>query len=180
LKLLITTTLLSLVPKATNLPESLWNYLSHSSQYPHAVKNISKDAPKLLTRQIKASIYHLQRDLLCHLFHHFGCATELAAEVKVAVAIIVAFVLDLVRDAGRQFAKYSREINSTVDVKEQEVKQYETNMQTQVFDRVRASILDPAPRTGALREKLRDLGKFSLSKFDLTSLWARWDKWKTR
>jgi hypothetical protein len=105
---------------------------------------------------------------------------ELAAEVKVAVAIIVAFVLDLLRHDGRQFAKHSRTINSAVDVKEQEVLQYETNMQTQVFDRVRASILDPAPRTGALGEMLRDLGKFSLSKFDLTSLWARCDKWKTR
>jgi hypothetical protein len=178
LKLLITTTLLSLVPKVTKLPESLSNYLS--SQYPHPAIHISTEAPKLLTRQIKASIYHLQRDLLCHLFHHFDCATELAVEVKVAVAIIVAFVLDLVRQDGRQFAKYSRTINSTVDVEEQEVLQYETNMQTQVFDRVRASILDPAPRTGALGEMLRDLGKFSLSKFGLTSLWARWDKWKTR
>jgi hypothetical protein len=138
------------------------NYLSHSSQYPHATKHISTDSPKLLTRQIKASIHHLQRDLLCHLFHHFDCATELAADVKVAVAIIVAFVLDLLRYDGRQFAKYSRLINSTVDVKEEEVVKYEADMQTRAFDRVRASILDPAPRTGALGEKLRKLGKFSL------------------
>jgi hypothetical protein len=164
LKFLITTTLLSLVPKATNLPESLLNYLS--SQYPHPAIHISTEGPKLLTRQIKGSIYHLQQDLLCHLFHHFGCATELAAEVKVAVAIIVAFVLDLVRHDGRQFAKYSRSINSTVDVKEQEVVQYETTMQTQVFDRVQASILDAAEKTGVLGERLREMGKFSLSKFD--------------
>jgi hypothetical protein len=110
---------------------------------------------------MKASIYHLQRDLLCHLFHHFGCATELAAEVKVAVAIIVAFVLDLLRHDGRQFAKYSRTINSTVDVKERDVERYETNIQTQLFERIRASILDTAERTGALGEKLRKLGKLS-------------------
>lgn len=83
-----------------------------------------------------------------------------------AVAIIVAFVLDLVRYDGRQFAKYSRSINSTVDVKEQEVVQYETTMQTQVFDRVQASILDAAEKTGVLGERLREMGKFSLSKFD--------------
>jgi hypothetical protein len=164
LKLLITTTLLSLVPKVTKLPEPLLSYLS--SQYPHFAIHISTGAPKLLTRQIKASIYHLQRVLLCHLFHHFGRATELNAEVKVAVAIIVAYVLDLLRHDGRQFAKYSQSINSTVDVKEQEVVEYETNMQTQLFDRVRASILDAAEKTGLLGEKLRNLGKFPLSKFD--------------
>jgi hypothetical protein len=166
LKLLITTTLLSLVPKVTHLSEPLSNYLSHYSQYPHAAKHISTTAPKLLTRQIKTSIYHLQRDLLCHIFHHFGCETELDAEVKVAVAIIVAYVLDLLKHDGRQFAKYSRAVNSTVEVKEQEILQYETNLQTQVFDRVRASIIDAAEKTGRLGEKLRNLGKFSLSDFD--------------
>jgi type II secretory pathway component PulF len=82
------------------------------------------------------------------------------------VAIIVALVLDQLRHDGQQFAKYAKSINSTVDVKEQEVIQYETNLQTQVFDRVRASILDAAEKTGVLGEKLRNLGKFSLSKFD--------------
>jgi hypothetical protein len=164
LKLLITTTLLSLVPKVTKLPEPLLNYLS--SQYPHPAIHISTEGPKLLTRQIKASIYHLQRDLLCHLFNYFDCATDLAADVKVAVATIVAYVLDSLRHDGRQFAKYSRSINSTVDVKEQEVVEYETNLQTQLFDRVRASILDAAEKTGLLGEKLRNLGKFPLSKFD--------------
>jgi hypothetical protein len=168
LKLLITTTLLGLVPSVTICSESLSNYIS--TQYPHPAVDISTEAPKLLTRQIKASIYYLQRDLLCHLFRHFGWATELDAEVKIAVAIIVAYVLDLLRHDGQQFAKYSRLINSTVDVKEQEVVQYETDMQTQVFDRVHASILGPAPRTGALGEMLRDTGKFSLSKFDLALL----------
>jgi len=155
LKLLISTTLLNLVPKVTNVPESLSNYLS--SQYPHAATHISPDAPKLLNRQIKAGIFHLQQDLLCSLFHHFSCTTKLPAEVKVTVALLVAFVLDLVRHAGQEFAKYSRTINPPVEVKEQDVVQYETNMRTQVFDRVRASIFNAIQKTGTLGEKLRNL-----------------------
>jgi hypothetical protein len=41
-------------------------------------------------------------------------------------------------------------IDSTVDVKEQEVVQYEINVQTQVFDRAQASILNTAEKTGGL------------------------------
>ena len=160
LKLLITTTLLSIVPKVTNLPESLSNYVSSQSSS-RAATNLSTDAPKLLTRQIKASIYHLQKKLLYALFSHFTCTMKLAAEVKVLVALLVAFVLELVRYAGREFAKFARVINSTVDVKQQDVTQYETNMQTQVFDRVRASVLDAAGRTGGLGEKLRTLSEFA-------------------
>jgi hypothetical protein len=78
----------------------------------------------------------------------------------------VAFVLDLVRRAGREFAKFARIIQPTIDVKEQDVVQYETNMQTQVFNRVRASVFDAAMKTDALGVKLRNLGAFSLSKFE--------------
>jgi hypothetical protein len=156
LKILMTTTLFTLVPKVTNIPESLSNCLSSPS--PQPATHISPDAPKLLTRQIKASIFYLQQQRLCALFHHFGCATELPAEVKVAVALLVALVLDLVRGAGRQFAKHASAMKVTVEVGEKDVVEYETNMQTQVFDRVHASVLDVAVKTGGLGEQLRNLG----------------------
>lgn len=156
LKLLITTTLLAVVPKVIHPPEKLLNYLS--SHYPQPAIPISFNAPKLLNRQIKASVFRLQEILLQALFSRFSYAKMLPAEVKVAVAILVAFVLDLLRHMGREFAKYSQKINSTVSVKEQEVMQYEVTVQTQLFERVRASILTTVEKTGRLGEQLRDLG----------------------
>jgi hypothetical protein len=91
---------------------------------------------------------------------------KLPTDVKVAVALLVAFVLDLVRDAGRQFAKVASTINSSVDVKQGDVVLYEKNMQTQVFDRVRASVLGSVAKMGGLGEKLRNLGKFPHPKFN--------------
>jgi hypothetical protein len=76
---------------------------------------------------------------------------------------LVAYALDLVRDAGRQFAKYSRMFTSTVMVNERDIVEYETNLQTQVFDRVRASIFDAKANEtcGGFNEGLRNLGTFS-------------------
>jgi hypothetical protein len=156
LKLLITTTLLSLVPKVTDLPESLSDYLSS-----HSSAQLSTDAPRLLTRQIKASVYHLQQHFLRALFCHFTYATKLKADVKIAVAFLVAYVLDLVRKDGRQFAKFLRTFNTTMSVTDQDVTEYETNMQSALFERVRASISDAVGRPGELVEGLRSLGGFS-------------------
>jgi hypothetical protein len=160
LKLLITTTLLSRVPRVTFLPESLLDYFSAQSS--HTATKLPTDAPKLLTRQIKASVYHLQQGLLCALFSHFSCAMKLAAEVKVAVALLVAHVLELVRNASRGFAKFAGTINSKVVVKDRDVTEFETNMQIQVFEGVRVSILDATGRIGGLGQMLRDPGTFSI------------------
>ncbi|KAF8860621.1 hypothetical protein BDZ45DRAFT_724367 [Acephala macrosclerotiorum] len=156
LKALMTTTLLRLVPRVKDMPESLSRYLSPQ---PRALDSahLSPVAPKLLTRQIKASIHHLQNELLQALFYYFTCALELATEVKVAIALLVATVLELARNAGRDFAKFASTINSTVVVKPQDITQYEMNIQTQVFGRVRASILDSAGEMGQLGEMLRNI-----------------------
>lgn len=176
LKLLITTTLLSLVPKVTDLTESLFNNLHYSQSPAQTATDLSTDAPRLLTRQIKASIYHLQQQFLYALFCHFTYAMQLDADVKIAIAFLVAHVLDLVRNAGREFAKYSREFNSTVVVNNHDVTEYEMNMQTQLFERVWASVLDANRRMGGLAERLRNIGTFSFeflpnSLFYFTLLW---------
>jgi len=41
-------------------------------------------------------------------FCHFTYAIKLEADAKIAIAFLVAHVLDLVRNAGREFEKYSR------------------------------------------------------------------------
>lgn len=158
MKLLITTTLLSLVPKAKDLPDSLFDYLSSQSS-----ARRSTDAPRLLTRQIKASVYHLQQHFLRALFCHFTYAMKLETDVNIAVAFLVAYVLDLVRRDGRQFAKFLRTFNPTMVVTNQDVTEYETNMQSALFDRVRASISGTARMTGGLVEVLRSLGRFSFA-----------------
>jgi hypothetical protein len=86
---------------------------------------------------------------------------KLDPDVKIALAFLVAYALDLVRNAGREFAKYSRTFNPTIVVKNQDITEYETIMQTQLFDRVRASVLGAIGRTGGLAERLRNLGTFS-------------------
>jgi hypothetical protein len=139
LKLVITTTVLSLVPKVTDLPQSLSKYLSPQSDTQAATRR-STTAPRLLTRQIKASIYHLQQHFLCALFGHFTYAMNLHADVKVAIALLVAYVLDLVRNAGREFAKYSSTFSPTLIVSKRDVAEYEENVQAQLFDRVHASV----------------------------------------
>ena len=166
LKLLITTTLLNLVPKVTDLPESLFSSLYHlpSPAFPDF-------APRLLTRQIKASIYLLQQYFLQALFSHFTDAMELDAEVKLAIAILVAHALDLVRSAGRDFAKYFREFSSTIMVSKHDVTEYETNVQAHLFGRVWASVLDTNVRGGGLDMRLRSLctSLFRLTLYPLSS-----------
>jgi hypothetical protein len=146
------------VPKVTDLTESLFNNLHYSQSPAQITTDLSTDAPKLLTRQIKASIYHLQQQFIIALFCHFTYAIKLDADVKIAIAYLVAHVLDLVRNAGREFAKYSREFNSTVVVNNHDVTEYEMNMQTQLFERVWSSVLDANGKMGGLAERLRSLG----------------------
>jgi len=146
------------------MPESLSQYLSPQ---PHALDraHLSPVAPKLLTRQIKVSIHHLQSELLQALFCYFACALKLATEVKVAIALLIATVLELARNTGRDFAKFASTINSRVVVKLQDVAQYEMNMQKQVFGRVRASIPDLPGELGQLGEMLRNTGEDPLPIF---------------
>lgn len=156
LKLLITTTLLSLVTQVTNVPESLLNYLS--SHYPtHA--GLSTTAPRLLTRQIKASLYYLQQHFLLAVFSHFIHPIKLPADVKIAVAFLVAYVLDLVRNAGRGFAEHSRTFNPNLDVSPQAVMEYETIMQEQLFGTVQASVGGAVGRMSGLVGRWKHLGK---------------------
>lgn len=54
---------------------------------------------------------------------HFSFATEVDAEIKVAVALLVATVLELVREDGRAFAKYSKTINCR-DIEQNERAEY--------------------------------------------------------
>lgn len=160
LKLLITTTLLSLVPRVTDLPKPLFNYFSSQSPTQDAI-HLSLDAPRLLTRQIKASIYHLQQHFLHYIFCHFSYPMQLDADVKIALAFLVAYVLDLVRNAGREFANYAIEFNSTVTVNICDVTEYEKNMQMQLFERVWRSVPGGNERMGGLAERWRNLGMFS-------------------
>jgi len=85
----------------------------------------------------------------------------LPADVKIAVALLVACVQDLVKNAGREFARYSGMFNPPVVVDNQEVAEYETKLQAQLFDRVRASVNDVVGRMGGLTERLRSLGTFT-------------------
>ena len=86
---------------------------------------------------------------------------KLKADVKLAVAFLVAYVLDLVRNDGRQFAKYLRTFNPVMTVTDQDIAEYETKMQSASFDRVRASASGAAGRTDVLGEMLRNPGRFS-------------------
>lgn len=156
LKLLMTTTLLTFVPRVKKMPEPLTHYLSPQPATIDSA-DFSPLQPKLLTRQIKASIHYLQRDLLHTLFFYLACTLNLSAQVKIAIALLVAFVLELAQRAGRQFAKYASTIHQNIEVKPEDITKYETNMQTQVFDRVRASISGLAAEIGHLGDILRGL-----------------------
>ncbi|KUJ17125.1 uncharacterized protein LY89DRAFT_718796 [Mollisia scopiformis] len=157
LKLLMTTTLLTNVPRVQSIPEPL-RQLIHPQ--PVSVENphISPLGPKLLTRQIKASIHYLQHELLHAIFCYLECNLNLTAEVKVAIALLVAIVLELAQSASRQFAKFASKINQKVVVDDRDVTRYETDMRTQVFNRVRASICGIASEIGYLGEMLKGLG----------------------
>jgi hypothetical protein len=160
LKLLITETLLNLVPTVSELPESLSNLLHYLQAADRTTADLSTVAPRLLTRQMKAAIYYLQQNLLGALFCHFNYVMKLESDVNIAVAFLVAHVLDLVRIAGREFAQYVTVFSSTLVVSKQEVTEYELHMQTQLFGRVRASIPDAKWRSGGLVTRLRNLGTF--------------------
>lgn len=162
LKLLLTTSILSLVPKVTSLSPSLSALLSQS--LPNSTP-LSLAAPKLLTRQIKASTYHLQKILLRAHFSNWATSYDLGGEARLAVALIVSFTLELTRDAGRQFAKYANSISETVSVGRQHVEDYERNVERGVFDRLRSGVFD-FPRggdkmMGELGDRLRDFGAYS-------------------
>ena len=158
LKLLLTITTLMLVPKVTRLPSSLSAYLP---QWASSDVDSAIDAPKLLTRQIKSGTYHLQMQLLRALFSDLFHGKGLVAQVKLSVALILSFGLELVSDSARAFARYANKINQTVSVQDAEVKDYERNMERDVFDRIRASVYD-CPRgfdaqIGGLGDRLRNI-----------------------
>ena len=159
LKLLITTTLLSLVPKVSDLPASLFDYFSSQSPARDATQ-LSLVAPRLLTRQTKASLYHLQEHFLHSIFCHFSYPIQLDADVQIALAFLVAYVLDLVRNVGREFAHYAMAFNSTFPVASRHVTEYEKNVETQLFGKVWASVAGGNGRVGGLAERWRNLGTF--------------------
>lgn len=154
-----------MVPRVTSLPSSLSAYLSLHSSCAGGSPVPSRVAPKLLTRQIKASTYHLQQKLLQALFSHFLNANERIAQVRLSVALIVSFVLELVWHAGREFARYANTVNNSVSVEKQQVKDYERNIESVVFERIRASVYDsPGGAENGIEElgdRLRSLSKYS-------------------
>lgn len=84
---------------------------------------------------------------------------KLDADVKVAIALLIACVLELGQKTNRQFAKFANTINSNVVVKQQEVEQHEANMTTQVFGRLRNSVRNTAGNLGDFGESLREMSK---------------------
>jgi hypothetical protein len=151
---------------SVSLPPSLSTHLSINASSAGGSPAPSHIAPKLLTRQIKTSTYYLQGRLLHALFAHFMNANERIAQVRLSVALIVSFVLELVRDAGREFARFANTINHSVSVEKQQVMGYERNIESVVFERIRASVYDipgaaAENRFGELGDRLRSLSKFS-------------------
>lgn len=69
-------------------------------------------------------------------------------------------MLDLVKIAGRQFAKYAATFDPSLVVSKEDVVEYEMNVQTHLFDRVGASVRDAMGRVGGLAERLRSMGVF--------------------
>jgi len=157
LKLLITTTLLSLVPEVSGLPASLFDYFSSQSPAQDTT-HLSLVAPRLLTRQTKASLYHLQEHFLRSIFCQFSYPMQLDADVQIALAFLVAYVLDLVRNAGRGFANYAMAFNSTFPVTSRHVTEYERNVETQLFEKVWGSVAGGNGWVGDLAERWRNLG----------------------
>jgi hypothetical protein len=131
LKLHLTTIILSLVPKITRLPSALSTYLSRQSCHDGFVFT-PLDVPKLITRQIKFTIYYLQKQFLQSLFSDLFYQNKLVVEVRLLVALIVSVVLDTVRVTARGFAKLAEKISNMIPVKKQELKDYERNMEKKI------------------------------------------------
>jgi len=161
-KLALTTTLMGLVPRVTSLSSlvSLFPRLSPDLSPALPPGNPSLKAPKLLTRQLKASIFDLQLRLLYDVFSNI-VTSSLNAEVGLAVVLLVATVLESVRDAGRAFAKYVSKVKEEVVVEDWEVSKHENDVQrvilmslSEVVGRCAGTLL--RKRSG-LAEKLRPL-----------------------
>jgi hypothetical protein len=155
-----------MVPSVSSLPSSLSTYLSLNASSSAGGSPVpSHIAPKLLTRQIKASTYFLQEKLLHAFFAYIMNANERITQVRLSVALVVSFVLELVRDAGREFARHANTISHSVSVEKQQVMDYERNIESVVFERIRASVYDipgaaAENRIGELGDRLRSLSKF--------------------
>jgi hypothetical protein len=164
LKLHLTTSILSLVLTITRLSSALSTYLSPQFFCHHGFVFAPFNAPKLITRQIKSSIYYLQKQFLQPLFSDLFYQNKLVVEVRLFVALIVSVVLDTMRATARGFAKWAENTSSMIPVKEQELKDYERNMGKYVFDTIRASICDFAGggirNMGELGDRLRSLGHY--------------------
>lgn len=159
----MTTTLLNIVPRITKLDPSLREYLC-SQTYPHTSASLDAVPPRLLNRQMKAGVHQLQKEYLSTLFDHFLYSAELDPKVEAAVSLLVAFDLELVGNAGRQYARYSAIINPDAPVDEKDVTGYESDFQKPVFDIVKARIIGTSC-LGQLGEKLRVLSKLSPYKY---------------
>jgi hypothetical protein len=163
LKLLLTTSVLILVPRIIDLPVGLSTCLSLKSSPGGSSSAVpSFDAPKLLSRQIKSGSCYLQKKLLPALFSEL-LENELLVEVRLSVALIVSFVLELMRKVARDFARYANEIDPTVFVDERDVNDYERSMENLVFGTLRASVYGSRGSVdgemGELVDRLRDLSK---------------------
>ena len=153
LKFHICTTVLGAVPSLTQ--ESLTPLLrSLSLPETRPAPEISLKAPKLLTRQIKASTFYVQQDLLLSIFETFQ---TLSPEVRLAVALLVASVLELVRKAGRAFAEHASTIAKDLRIEQSQVKGHEETVEREVFGRVIR--LGRVSESGNLVDRLRGLGK---------------------
>ena len=85
----------------------------------------------------------------------------LVVQVKLLVGLVVSFGLELVNDSARMFARYANKVNQTVSVQDVEVKDYERQMERDIFDRIRASVYG-YPRgidgkMGELGDRLRSI-----------------------
>lgn len=87
---------------------------------------------------------------------------RLDAEVKVVIALLIAFVLELGQKTSRQFAKHATTINSKVIVTPQQVEEYEEGMNTQVLGKLRNSVRNTVGNLGDFGESVRGMGKIAL------------------
>lgn len=79
-----------------------------------------------------------------------------SAQIKVAIAILISLVLDVLRAEIRQLGKSASTINQAIVAKPQDIAQYETNLEAHVFSRIQAVINDTAGEVGYLGDMLRD------------------------
>jgi hypothetical protein len=156
LKFHICTTVLGAVPSLTQ--ESLTPLLrSLSLPETRPAPEISLKAPKLLTRQIKASTFYVQQDLLLSLFETFQTLKSLSRDVRLAIALLVASVLELVRKAGRAFAEHASTIAKDLRIEQYQVKVHEETVEREIFGRV--SEVGRVSESGNLVDRLKGLGK---------------------